>query len=83
MATAEAILAELEVFGVKLGLDSTRQILRAMGSPEAAYPVVLVGGTNGKGSVSTVLAEILRTPRGTGWASTLRRISNISRSACA
>ncbi|MEE2775462.1 MAG: folylpolyglutamate synthase/dihydrofolate synthase family protein [Acidobacteriota bacterium] len=56
----EEILAELEVFGVKLGLETTTDLLAALGQPQGAYPVILVGGTNGKGSTATVLSEILR-----------------------
>jgi dihydrofolate synthase/folylpolyglutamate synthase len=56
---AEGILAELEVFGVRLGLESTRALLAALSRPETRYPVVIVGGTNGKGSTSSLLASIL------------------------
>ena len=59
MSAAESILAELEVFGIKLGLGSTRALLGALGSPESAFPVVLVAGTNGKGSTANALSEIL------------------------
>ena len=59
MSVAEAILAELEVFGIKLGLASTLRLLRALGSPESTFPVVLVGGTNGKGSTANALSEIM------------------------
>ncbi len=55
----EAILAELEVFGVRLGLDSTLRLLKGVGDPQTKYPVVLVAGTNGKGSTSALLASIL------------------------
>ncbi|HVR30813.1 MAG TPA: folylpolyglutamate synthase/dihydrofolate synthase family protein [Thermoanaerobaculia bacterium] len=55
----ESILSELEVFGIRLGLESTRAVLAALGNPQERYPVVLVGGTNGKGSTSSLLASIL------------------------
>lgn len=45
---------------IKFGLETTRALLRALGSPEAVFPVIHVGGTNGKGSVSTLVAEALR-----------------------
>jgi dihydrofolate synthase / folylpolyglutamate synthase len=45
--------------GVKFGLDNVRTVLSALGEPHHAYPSVLVGGTNGKGSVCAMLAEIL------------------------
>lgn len=49
----------LERFGVKLGLDAERALLAALGSPESSFPSILVGGTNGKGSVAGMLDAIL------------------------
>jgi len=45
---------------IKFGLDVTRALLRALGNPEQVYPTIHVGGTNGKGSVCTLVAEALR-----------------------
>ena len=59
MRSAEAILGELEVFGIRLGLESTATLLAAFGDPQRRYRVVLVAGTNGKGSTSSLLASIL------------------------
>jgi len=58
--SAAAILAELEPLGVRLGLDTFRRLLAALGSPERATPAVLVAGTNGKGSVAALLESIAR-----------------------
>jgi len=44
---------------VRWGLGRTRRILRALGEPHRAYPVLHVGGTNGKGSVARIWAGIL------------------------
>jgi len=41
------------------GLDRMQRILAAVGSPHRAYPALLVGGTNGKGSVAHVWARVL------------------------
>jgi dihydrofolate synthase/folylpolyglutamate synthase len=60
MRSPDALLAELEIFGIKLGLESTRTLLGALGDPQARPLVVLIGGTNGKGSTSSLLASILR-----------------------
>ncbi len=57
---AGEILAELERLGVRLGLGSFRELLAALGHPERAQPVVLVAGTNGKGSTAALLASIAR-----------------------
>ncbi|MGA2383559.1 MAG: Mur ligase family protein [Gemmatimonadales bacterium] len=46
--------------GIKWGLETTEALLASLGHPERHFAVVHVGGTNGKGSVSTMLAEILR-----------------------
>eukprot|EP00884_Botryococcus_braunii_P012742 jgi/Botrbrau1/21469/Bobra.0216s0077.1 len=35
------------------------RLLEALGNPQAAYPVVHVGGTKGKGSTASMLASIL------------------------
>ena len=59
MRSADAILGELEVFGIRLGLESTLTLLAALGDPQSRPRVVLVGGTNGKGSTSSLLAQIL------------------------
>lgn len=45
--------------GVKFGLDNVRAVLAALGDPQSTYPSILVGGTNGKGSVCAMLSEIL------------------------
>jgi dihydrofolate synthase/folylpolyglutamate synthase len=47
-------------FGIKKGLDNIRALLEAMGSPQVLAPVVLVAGTNGKGSTGAFLAHALR-----------------------
>ena len=52
-------LAHLEQFGVKLGLDTIASLMGAVGHPEHACPVLHVAGTNGKGSVSAMVAHAL------------------------
>jgi dihydrofolate synthase/folylpolyglutamate synthase len=49
----------LQSHGVKLGLDGIRTLLALLDHPERAYPSVLVGGTNGKGSVAAMLDAML------------------------
>jgi dihydrofolate synthase/folylpolyglutamate synthase len=53
-------LSGLEFHGIKLGLDNIRFLLDAASQPHHAYPIVHVGGTNGKGSVVAILDAILR-----------------------
>lgn len=57
---ALARLAERGRFGIRLGLARTRALLGAMGNPERDLRGVLIGGTNGKGSVQQLVAAILR-----------------------
>jgi dihydrofolate synthase/folylpolyglutamate synthase len=44
---------------IKFGLDTTHALLAELGRPERVYPTIHVGGTNGKGSVSTLVASAL------------------------
>jgi dihydrofolate synthase/folylpolyglutamate synthase len=44
---------------IKFGLATTRALLKELGDPHRVMPVVHIGGTNGKGSVSTLVAEAL------------------------
>jgi dihydrofolate synthase/folylpolyglutamate synthase len=53
-------LSSLELFGIKLGLDTIRAVCAALGHPEAAFPSLHVAGTNGKGSVAALADEALR-----------------------
>ena len=57
---AVAALAERGRFGIRLGLGRTRALLRAMGNPERELRGVLIGGTNGKGSVLALTGSVLR-----------------------
>ncbi len=53
------ILQKFELFGIKLGLDSSFQLLAALGNPHQAIPVIHVAGSNGKGSVCAYLSSVL------------------------
>jgi dihydrofolate synthase/folylpolyglutamate synthase len=48
-----------EMKGMRPGLERIETLLAAIGNPERAFRIVQVGGTNGKGSVSAMLAAIL------------------------
>lgn len=45
---------------IKFGLATTRALLRSLGNPHEVVPTIHVGGTNGKGSVCTLVAAALR-----------------------
>ncbi|MFZ0996105.1 MAG: cyanophycin synthetase [Candidatus Dormiibacterota bacterium] len=44
--------------GMRLGLEKTRALLALLGDPQLGMPGLLVAGTNGKGSVCAIAAEI-------------------------
>ncbi|HEX3275314.1 MAG TPA: folylpolyglutamate synthase/dihydrofolate synthase family protein [Gemmatimonadales bacterium] len=44
---------------IKFGLATTRALLRELGNPHEVVPSIHVAGTNGKGSVSTLVADAL------------------------
>jgi dihydrofolate synthase/folylpolyglutamate synthase len=58
---AIAYLYGLQKFGIKLGLDNTRSLMSLLDGPQSFFKSVHVAGTNGKGSVSAMIASILRT----------------------
>ncbi len=53
-------LGSIRYLGSKLGLDRLYPILKDLGSPHTAYPIVHIAGTKGKGSTSRMTAEILQ-----------------------
>lgn len=57
---AVAYLEEVPRFTVKHSLEYIRECLRRLGSPQKAFRVIHVAGTNGKGSVCAYLASVFR-----------------------
>src|SRR5438067_13246892 len=55
-----AWLDSLQGSGIRPGLSRIRAMLRALRHPERAYDSIIVAGTNGKGSTSSMIASILR-----------------------
>lgn len=53
-------LFSLERFGMKFGLANIARLCAALGHPEAAFPSVIIAGTNGKGSVTAMVDTALR-----------------------
>lgn len=58
--TAQDYLDSLQGSGIRPGLARIRAMLRAVGHPERKYESIIVAGTNGKGSTSSMIASILR-----------------------
>jgi dihydrofolate synthase / folylpolyglutamate synthase len=53
-------LYSTQQFGIKLGLENIRGLLKALGNPHERLAFVHVAGTNGKGSVCAMLDAVLR-----------------------
>ncbi|HEY0780961.1 MAG TPA: Mur ligase family protein, partial [Thermoanaerobaculia bacterium] len=52
------ILSRLESLGIRLGLENVRRLLAALGEPNLRFPSILVAGSNGKGSTSSLVAAM-------------------------
>ena len=52
-------LFERQRFGIKAGLERVQDLLERLGNPQESFDVILVAGTNGKGSTAATLASIL------------------------
>lgn len=57
---ALAWLYARQSLGIKLGLGKVERLLAALGDPHRTFESLHVAGTNGKGSVTRMLAEVLR-----------------------
>jgi dihydrofolate synthase / folylpolyglutamate synthase len=54
-------LYNLQKHGIKFGLQNINRLLTALHNPHKSFLTVHVGGTNGKGSTSAMIASVLRT----------------------
>jgi dihydrofolate synthase/folylpolyglutamate synthase len=52
------LIASLARSGIRLGTEATRRVLVELGIPGGGTPIVLVAGTNGKGSTAALLAAM-------------------------
>ena len=51
----------LQKHGIKLGLENSTRLMELMGNPQEEFRTVHIAGTNGKGSTSACIANILQT----------------------
>ena len=61
--SAEKILERFRIpfpLQIHIGLTRMQKIMDALGNPENLYPTIHVAGTNGKGSVTSMLASVFR-----------------------
>ena len=54
------LLKQLHASGIRLGLDRIRSFLNDLGSPHRCAPMVHVAGTNGKGSVCSMVDAMMQ-----------------------
>ena len=54
------LLSGLEFFSIKLGLEQSRRLFALAGNPDSKLKFIHVAGSNGKGSVCTLLDSALR-----------------------
>lgn len=52
-------MTSMEKFGMKLGLDTIKILLKRLGNPQKPLKIIHIAGTNGKGSTSCFLTNIL------------------------
>ena len=57
---AKELLTSQGKFYINLGLERIQSILKLIGNPQEKIKIIHVAGTNGKGSVSSILANILK-----------------------
>ncbi len=55
---ARSFLEDTRQYGSRLGLDTIRSLMRALGDAQERVPVIHIGGTNGKGSVGAMLSAV-------------------------
>ena len=56
---AEEYLLDLELFGMRFGLDRMHKLMTALGMPQRRFASIHVVGTNGKSSTTRMIAAIL------------------------
>ncbi|MGB9764681.1 MAG: bifunctional folylpolyglutamate synthase/dihydrofolate synthase [Candidatus Saccharicenans sp.] len=59
-SSGKAYLERAQLFGIRLGLENISAVLESFDQPQESFPSIHVAGTNGKGSVCAMLAEIFK-----------------------
>jgi dihydrofolate synthase / folylpolyglutamate synthase len=52
-------LYSLQKQGIKFGLGNITKLMSFLGNPQKSFPSIHIAGTNGKGSISAIIASIL------------------------
>ena len=53
-------IEELQLFGIKLGLDQTKQFFSLLNNPQQKLKFIHIAGSNGKGSTAAILNAALQ-----------------------
>lgn len=57
---AKELLTSQGKFHIKLGLERVQAVLKLLGNPQDKLKIIHVAGTNGKGSVCSIVANVLK-----------------------
>ena len=60
MFDTAAYLDSCNMFGIRLGLDATKELFARAGNPEKYLNFIHIAGTNGKGSTAAMLERAFR-----------------------
>ena len=60
MFDTAAYIDSLDMFSIRLGLDSVKNLMQKAGNPEKSLRFIHIAGTNGKGSTGAMLERCLR-----------------------
>jgi len=60
LSTYLKFLYNLELFGIKLGLNNIQKLLNYCENPQNNYPTIHIAGTNGKGTTAHAIAATLQ-----------------------
>jgi dihydrofolate synthase/folylpolyglutamate synthase len=52
-------LYDLQKFSIKMGLENINSLCNVLDNPQNSYPIIHIAGTNGKGSTSIIINNIL------------------------
>lgn len=59
MSNISNIIESRSKFGIKLGLDNIKLVLKYLDNPQDSLKIIHIAGTNGKGSVSSIISKCL------------------------
>ena len=62
-------MSQMEKFGSVYGLDTVKSLLHRLGNPQNSLKFIHIAGTNGKGSTSCFISNILISTK--AWRNTL------------